>query len=60
MGNVVTVVVLTCLIQGRVASRDCGEVDLGWVDAVGDAGEDGGRERQADLDENSIAVTPQP
>src|SRR5258708_31537709 len=43
--------------NGRtVASRDCGEVDLGVVDAVEDVGEDGGRERQADLHQLGIAV----
>src|ERR1700694_2035952 len=43
--------------NGRtVASRDCGEVDLGVVDAVEDVGEDGGRESQADLDQLRVAV----
>src|ERR1700747_841412 len=43
--------------DGRtVASRDCGEVDLGVVDAVEDVGEDGGRERQADVDQLGVAV----
>ena len=43
-------------LTGAVASRDCGEVDLGVVDAVEDVGEDGGRERQADLHQLGVAV----
>src|SRR4029077_415155 len=44
-------------LTGRmVASRDCGEVDLGVVDAVEDVGEDRGRERQADVDQLGVAV----
>src|SRR5258708_33397592 len=39
-----------------VASRDCGEVDLGVVDAVEDVGEDGRRESQADFDQLGVAV----
>src|SRR5258708_4309235 len=43
--------------NGRtVASRDCGKVDLGVVDAVEDVGEDGGRESQADLHQLRVAV----
>jgi len=43
--------------NGRtVAPRDCGEVDLGVVDAVEDVGEDGGRESQADLDQLRVGV----
>ena len=43
--------------EGRpLASRECGEVDLGVVDAVEDVGEDGGREGQADLHQLGVAV----
>jgi hypothetical protein len=43
--------------EGRtVASRECGEVDLGVVDAVEDIDEDGGRESQPDLDQLRVAV----
>jgi hypothetical protein len=50
------VVILSCRSDAAIASRDRGEVDLGVVDAVEHVGEDGGRERQADLDELRVAV----
>src|SRR5215831_14887994 len=50
------VILLYSRPDGRWASRDRGEVDLGVVDAVEDVGEDGGREGQADLDQLGVAV----
>src|SRR6267142_1954171 len=39
-----------------VASCDCGEVDVGVVNAVEDVGEDGRREGEADVDKLRVAV----
>jgi hypothetical protein len=39
-----------------IASRDCGEIDLGVVDAVEDVREDDGCEGQADLDQLRVAI----
>ena len=54
---VIVVILSYSRSDGRtVASRDCGEVDLGVVDAVEDVGEYGGPESQTDLDKLRVAV----
>ena len=56
--SVVMVVILLFKIeQGAAASRDCGEVDLGVVDAIEDIGEDVGREGETDLHQLGVAVS---